>query len=103
MCGYTVDDVGFVIARILWIAMLGEDPYRVPGTPSDYDNIWTDRRRPWAGPPALGRLLEQVLVVDNRLPVAQFRDAPQTAVATLCYGCLVERCTVNSDPGSVGP
>lgn len=75
MCGYTVDDVGFVIARILWIAMLGEDPYRVPGTPSDYDNIWTDRRRPWTGPPALGRLLEQVLVVDNRLPVAQFRDA----------------------------
>src|SRR5687767_10620480 len=66
---YTADDVGFVIARILWIALLREDPYRLPDAPNDLENIWHDRRRPWTGPRALGDLLERVLVADNRLSV----------------------------------
>lgn len=72
---YTADDIGFLVARILWIALLGEDPYKFAGHLNDYDNIWHDRRANWTGPPELGRLLEQVLVVQNRLPVTKFRDA----------------------------
>lgn len=72
---YTADDLGFVIARILWIALLREDPYRLPEAPNDLENIWRDRRRPWTGPPALGALLERVLVANGRLPLADFAAA----------------------------
>jgi hypothetical protein len=72
---YTADDVGFVIARILWIALLREDPYRLPDAPNDLENIWHDRRRPWTGPRALGDLLERVLVADDRVSVRDFGEA----------------------------
>lgn len=41
------------------------------------ENIWQNKRRTWTGPPALGRILEQVLVVDGRLPVRAFCEALQ--------------------------
>jgi hypothetical protein len=72
---YTADDVGFVVARILWIALLREDPYRLPDAPNDLENIWQDRRRSWTGPRALGDVLERVLVVEKRLSVRDFGDA----------------------------
>lgn len=74
---YTADDVGFLIARVMWFAHLREDAYRMPGAMNSLENIWHDKRRPWTGPPALGRILEQVLVVDGRLSVRAFRDALQ--------------------------
>ena len=72
---YTADDIGFLTARLMWIGMFREDPYKFPGALNAYDNVWRDRRRPWPGPPTLGRILERALVVDGRLPVRELRDA----------------------------
>lgn len=72
---YTVADVGFLVARVLWFAHLRVDPYRFPGALDEVANIWENKRRAWTGEPALGAILERVLVVDGRLSVAAFRDA----------------------------
>jgi hypothetical protein len=72
---YTADDLGFQAGRLIWFALLREDPYRFPGAMNSLDNVWTDRRRAWTGPPALGAVLDQVLRADGRLPVRELRDA----------------------------
>ena len=61
---------------ILWFALLGEHPYKHPDHSVIDDNIWEDRRRPFTGPPELGRLLESVLVADieRRMKTDEFRD-----------------------------
>ena len=71
----TLDDAAFTVAMILWFALLREHPYDVPGHPHQYDNIWNDIRRPFTGPPELGRLLEAVLVADvaKRMKTDEFR------------------------------
>ena len=72
----TIDDAGFIVAQVLWFALLREHPYKVPGALDETQNIWTDTRRPFTGPPELGRILEAVLVADpsRRLGVQGFRD-----------------------------
>lgn len=61
---------------ILGFALLGEHPYKLPDHPSIDDNIWEDRRCPFSGPPAIGRLLEKVLVadIDQRMKTDEFKD-----------------------------
>ena len=73
----TADDVGFLIARTLWIAIHGEDPYRFAGSLNANENMWSDRRRPWPGTPALGGVLDRVLRTDDRMSVRDFRIALQ--------------------------
>jgi hypothetical protein len=72
----TVDDAGFIVAQVMWFALLREHPYQLPNAPDERYNIWDDRRRPFTGPPELGRILEAVLVADpdRRLGVRGFRD-----------------------------
>ena len=71
-----LDDALFTVAMILWFALLGEHPYKLPDRPSIDDNIWEDRRRPFTGPPELGRLFDRVLVadIDKRMKTHEFKD-----------------------------
>lgn len=71
----TVDDAGFIVACILWFALLHENPYKVPGAPEE-SNVWNDRRLPFTGPSDLGHVLEAVLVADaqKRMKASRFRE-----------------------------
>ncbi len=71
-----VDDEVFVVALLLWFALLGEHAYAVPGHPSLDNNMWDDIRLPFTGPSELGRLLEAVLVADadRRMKAGEFRE-----------------------------
>lgn len=70
------NDTGFIVAQVMWFALLREHPYKFPGALNEHNNIWNDKRRPFTGPPELGRILEAVLVADpdRRLGVRGFRD-----------------------------
>jgi hypothetical protein len=73
---HTPHSDGFSTALVLWFGLLGEHPYGTRGYPEQMDNMWKDVRRPFTGPPELGRILERVLVsdVEKRLKVDEMRD-----------------------------
>jgi hypothetical protein len=72
---FPVSDAVFTIATILWYAFTGAHPYVVPGGDVT-QNVWIDRRAPFAGPQALGQLLEGALIAEpsNRVSVDVFRN-----------------------------
>lgn len=65
-------------ALILWYALLGEHAFvKEVGTAHQHWATADDVRRPFTGPPELGRLLEAALVADveKRMTTAELRDA----------------------------
>jgi hypothetical protein len=66
----------------MWFALLREDPYKFPGALDSLNNIWHDRRRAWTGSAGLGRVLEDVLRVDDRMRVRELRAALEVLLRT---------------------
>lgn len=63
----------YVLALVLWYALLKEHPFDARG--GQINHMWDDKRRPFTGPPELGRLLEAVLVFDvaKRMKLPELR------------------------------